>query len=1515
MTTDNATDYLVSTMKAYGIEVDEVERKIMDNVNRIGNTFATTNAEIGEMLTRSSAAMKAANNSLEETIALESAAVQITRNAETTGTAFRTVSMRIRGYNEDSEDGLEELDESLQNISGDIADLTKVNGKGGISIFTDKDRTEYKSTYQILKEISEVWDELTDKQQADLLEKLGGKRGGQTLAGILDNFSEVDRALQEMENAAGSADAEMSIIQDSIEYKLNALKQTWTGVLTDVISRDSFKDTVDNLTSISEALGGVISKIGLLKTAIIGIGTVIGSQKLGLFRMLKGDFSGISNIKSSIYDIGLLGQSIKSVQTATNSISALSSRNVFLGNGAIDVTTVDAYRASIRGLTTEQAALALSSSGLNQTEAMTVLTYKDGAVATEALSAEEAKLIVARAGLVSTTQLLSNTELTDLAARQGITTEVLTQSLVESGLIVTKEGDIVATEELNTKELQSALVKRGVNEANAEQISGILAEIAAKKAATVSTTQYVTSTDLLRGSLAKLKATMAAHPILTFAAVLGAGVAAIWKYKQSIDKLIDSAKDISGEFESTKKKLSENSGKFEELSERYAELSKGVNALGENVSLSTDEYEEYRDVVQSIADMCPELISGYDAQGTAILNVKGNVEELTAAYEKNIKAANNSYLANTETIIKARQKAETKFTAKNETSYQIDSLENFLSGKSTTNDLMGSFMRRNAGGFGGYEYSDLTKILRSIGVDPGFTKDDEFYTSEKEAQEFNDKLKNTLEHLTSEQRDLLQGYVSQRNAEYDEIFAGDKQVLKANLENNILNDKDLSELPDAIKTAILNIPESIDTAIYNGLNSATDFQKKAKEITDTFKKLNQKDLDTLNEGINLTTSFNNDEISYEDYISKCQELSTLINTLFPDEEIQTTLKLLFDIPDEEELSKKKDVFVNRLGGQKNAIDENASNIPTDAQEKIKKQGTNVAETWYDSLKKSEREFVDNLSDEDLAEAVKFESTAQFDEWLDKLQAEADSHKIELRTNAGAVENLDSMKDAFDDLSTAYFASVKNQDSSGNATNYIASADDIQGVNDAFGGITEINADTVIADINTLNNALEAYDTTLIENKGDAEKAQAAADQLATAYVDLSDVLDNLTEENKDYYIEQLKANGITNAEEVVNSRLSKQYQKTRSALEKLSQSVAKNRKYLDAGVDAGQDYEDAIADIKADVQDLLTVYDDSGKEIEALTPEIDDSFITENLADIEAATEGDIDALKRLQLEVARINAAKAYVDVSLPSDVVEAQLDNLMDKVAQVDAMDIEVGASVDDTAFIASLQNMIESGQTTADAVSASFESMGYEAKWTPNKYTATIAKTILSNGTGNATADIQTAKGIASLEKQSVEMDIPSLTITRKNKSTGAKVSGYGGSSSPSSSGSGGSGDSGSDDSEETFDWIEVAIDRLENNLDKLSETIDNTYDTWESRNKAITDSIDEVNKEIELQKSAAERYLAEAESIDLSEEYKKKVREGKLDIETIKNDDELVDNINEYQTWLFFSHHTYYNIIMV
>lgn len=177
--------------------------------------------------------------------------------------------MRIRGYDEETS----ELSEDLKNISGDIADLTKsAEHPIGVSLFTDDTKTTYKSTYQILKDISEIYDELTDKQQAELLEKLAGKRGAQTLAGLLKDFSSVEKAMNTMQNAAGSADREMGVIRDSIDYKLNNLKQTWVGIAQDLIQRDDFGKIVSGLTNVSTTLDGLISK----KDSLVGLGTIIG---------------------------------------------------------------------------------------------------------------------------------------------------------------------------------------------------------------------------------------------------------------------------------------------------------------------------------------------------------------------------------------------------------------------------------------------------------------------------------------------------------------------------------------------------------------------------------------------------------------------------------------------------------------------------------------------------------------------------------------------------------------------------------------------------------------------------------------------------------------------------------------------------------------------------------------------------------------------------------------------------------------------------------------------------------------------------------------------------------------------------------------------------------------------------------------------------------------------------------------------------------------------------------------
>lgn len=173
MNVDQATTGLVSVMKAYGIQTDEVLDGVMSKINRVGNTAATNNAEIIEGLQNSASALAAMNTNLDKSIALFTAGQEIAQQSSKVGNALRSIALRIRGYDEETE----QLSEDLVNITGTVVDLTKVasNNYQGVSLFTDASQTEYKDVYDYLQDISEIWDELDAKTKQDLMEKLFGK--------------------------------------------------------------------------------------------------------------------------------------------------------------------------------------------------------------------------------------------------------------------------------------------------------------------------------------------------------------------------------------------------------------------------------------------------------------------------------------------------------------------------------------------------------------------------------------------------------------------------------------------------------------------------------------------------------------------------------------------------------------------------------------------------------------------------------------------------------------------------------------------------------------------------------------------------------------------------------------------------------------------------------------------------------------------------------------------------------------------------------------------------------------------------------------------------------------------------------------------------------------------------------------------------------------------------------------------------------------------------------------------
>lgn len=138
------------------------------------------------------------------------------------------------------------------------------------------------------------------------------------------------------------------------------------------------------------------------------------------------------------------------------------------------------------------------------------------------------------------------------------------------------------------------------------------------------------------------------------------------------------------------------------------------------------------------------------------------------------------------------------------------------------------------------------------------------------------------------------------------------------------------------------------------------------------------------------------------------------------------------------------------------------------------------------------------------------------------------------------------------------------------------------------------------------------------------------------------------------------------------------------------------------------------------------------------------------------------------------------------------------------------------------------------------------------------------------------------------------------TGSNGTGGGRITINGSVSTNGNSGDSDSSSSSADEFLETFDWIEVAIDRIERAISRLDTKVNSTYRSWSSRNDNLKKEISKVGEEIDLQQRGYDRYIQQANSVGLDESWAKKVRDGKVDIETI-TDEELAEKIGEYQTW--------------
>lgn len=98
----------------------------------------------------------------------------------------------------------------------------------------------------------------------------------------------------------------------------------------------------------------------------------------------------------------------------------------------------------------------------------------------------------------------------------------------------------------------------------------------------------------------------------------------------------------------------------------------------------------------------------------------------------------------------------------------------------------------------------------------------------------------------------------------------------------------------------------------------------------------------------------------------------------------------------------------------------------------------------------------------------------------------------------------------------------------------------------------------------------------------------------------------------------------------------------------------------------------------------------------------------------------------------------------------------------------------------------------------------------------------------------------------------------------------------------------------------DWAEIKLDRISHQLDEYISLANDYYSAHKNQNKMLDLALSQIQKNVQTNKDAYSYYMALADKVSLSANYKNKVKDGTISIETI-TDENLKKQIEQFQEY--------------
>lgn len=649
---EDATNKMTAALRGFNMELNETSaQRVNDVYSQLAAITAADTNEIATAMTKTASIADSANMEFETTAAFLSQIIETTReSAETAGTAMKTVIARFQELKKDPAE--------IGEVDGEIVDANKIEtALRTINVALRDTSGQFRNLDDVFIEIAQKWDGLDTNTQRYIATMAAGSRQQSRFIAMMSNYDRTMELVNAANNSAGASQRQFEKTTESLESKINKLKNAWNEFTMNLANSTIIKGVIDLLTGfingINKATDALSGGNGLIKS-ILSLGVAFGGFKIaknlivGLSASLAKSFIGIGKTSAVAYQKGLGAGLTHTAKTFSKTFSKIFNKNFWTGlwKGASDSFTITA-----NNLKKQMAQNVANINSLKTTGALTDAEYKKrNALLTEqaflenelniiqgaSISQQQAYNAAIMAGIPSEeaaillTSKETQKELELALARKVGKAEVDDEIRSEAALLLAKQKNLIFSR-LSLKEkikyIAAALFATGTTKSEAVAYLGLAT---AESGATVAT-----------NALGKAMLALPIGWILAaIAAVVALTVVLVKAAKESSD---------AGKIKTLNESINQLSEEADRAKEEIDNLNKAKNGLDElrksfeGLTVGTSEWKkaliDSNQQVLELINKYPKL-SGYITKGKY-----GQLDIEDEGWDKLLEAQQNRYTA------------------------------------------------------------------------------------------------------------------------------------------------------------------------------------------------------------------------------------------------------------------------------------------------------------------------------------------------------------------------------------------------------------------------------------------------------------------------------------------------------------------------------------------------------------------------------------------------------------------------------------------------------------------------------------------------------------------------------------------------------------------------------------------------------------------------------------------------------------------------------------------------------